>query len=154
LKLADHRFLFVNSHLAAHTKRVSARLANITKIKAELNLDTFLLKEDPRNEEADIADRFDSVFWCGDRKSANQICRNLRLMIVNFRLDMSRLHAQWLVEQKSEFQVQFLGYSLILDYSELLMWDQLRGVMKDPDNNPFPGFLEGPIDFPPTFKVR
>jgi hypothetical protein len=23
------------------------------------------------------------------------------LMIVNFRLDMSRLHAQWLVEQKS-----------------------------------------------------
>jgi hypothetical protein len=34
------------------------------------------------------------------------------------------------------------------------MWDQLRGVMKDPDNNPFPGFEEGPIDFPPTFKVR
>jgi hypothetical protein len=33
------------------------------------------------------------------------------------------------------------------------MWDQLRGVMKDPDNNPFPGFAEGPIDFPPTFKV-
>ena len=33
------------------------------------------------------------------------------------------------------------------------MWDQLRGVMKDPDNNPFPGFEEGPIDFPPTFKV-
>ena len=68
LKLADHRFLFVNSHLAAHTKRVSARLANIIKIKAELNLDTFLPKDDPRNEEEDIADRFDSVFWCGDRK--------------------------------------------------------------------------------------
>jgi hypothetical protein len=66
LKLADHRFLFVNSHLAAHTKRVSARLANIVKIKAELNLDTFLPKDDPRNNEADIADRFDSVFWCGD----------------------------------------------------------------------------------------
>jgi hypothetical protein len=55
--------------LAAHTKRVSARLANIIKIKAELNLDTFLPKDDPRNEEKDIADRFDSVFWCGDRKS-------------------------------------------------------------------------------------
>ena len=42
---------------------------------------------------------------------------------------------------------------LMSDYPELLMWDQLRGVMKDPDNNPFPGFSEGPIDFPPTFKV-
>ena len=39
------------------------------------------------------------------------------------------------------------------DYPELLMWDQLRGVMKDPDNNPFPGFCEAPIDFAPTFKV-
>jgi hypothetical protein len=42
----------------------------------------------------------------------------------------------------------------MIDYPELLMWDQLRGVMKDPDNNPFPGFSEGPIDFPPTFKVK
>jgi len=42
---------------------------------------------------------------------------------------------------------------LIPDYPELLMWDQLRGVMKDPDNNPFPGFSEAPIDFAPTFKV-
>jgi hypothetical protein len=66
LKLADHRFLFVNSHLAAHTKRVSARLANIEKIKSELVLDTFLPKDDPRSQEVDLADRFDSVFWCGD----------------------------------------------------------------------------------------
>jgi hypothetical protein len=42
---------------------------------------------------------------------------------------------------------------LMADYPELLMWDQLRGVMKDPDNNPFPGFSEAPIDFAPTFKV-
>lgn len=49
-KLADHRFLFVNSHLAAHTTRVSARLANIAKIKSELRLDCFLPKEDPRNQ--------------------------------------------------------------------------------------------------------
>lgn len=88
--------------MAAHTKRVSARLANIIKIKAELNLDTFLPKDDPRNDEADIADRFDSVFWCGDCKfhpNGIDVCR--MLMVVNFRLDMSRLHAQWLVEQKS-----------------------------------------------------
>lgn len=51
LKLADHRFLFVNSHLAAHTGRVSARLANIEKIKDELDLDHFLPKDDPRSSE-------------------------------------------------------------------------------------------------------
>jgi hypothetical protein len=48
LKLADHTFLFVNSHLAAHTGRNSARIANISKIKAELRLDCFLPKDDPR----------------------------------------------------------------------------------------------------------
>jgi hypothetical protein len=106
LKLANHRFLFVNSHLAAHTKRVSARLANIIKIKAELNLDTFLPKDDPRNDEPDIADRFDSVFWCGDREFP---VNHRVLMIVNFRLDMSRLHAQWLVEQKSMIFVSFFA---------------------------------------------
>lgn len=88
LKLADHRFLFVNSHLAAHTSRQQARLENIEKIKRELHLDTFLPKDDPRLEEKDITDRFDTVFWCGD---------------LNFRTDLSRLHAEWLVEQKSQF---------------------------------------------------
>jgi hypothetical protein len=32
------------------------------------------------------------------------------------------------------------------------MWDQLRNAMKHESTNPFPGFDEGPIDFPPTFK--
>lgn len=69
LKLADHRFLFVNSHLAAHTDRQAARLANIAKIKSELRLDCFLPKDDPRAQAEDIADRFDTVFWCGDCES-------------------------------------------------------------------------------------
>lgn len=34
----------------------------------------------------------------------------------------------------------------------MLMWDQLRNAMRDPATNPFPGFLEADIDFPPTFK--
>ncbi|WWD01539.1 hypothetical protein V866_008484 [Kwoniella sp. B9012] len=123
LKLADHRFLFVNSHLAAHTGRMHARLSNIAKIKSELRLDCFLPKDDPRAAAEDITDRFDTVFWCGD---------------LNFRLELSRLHADWLIEQKK--------------YSELLMWDQLKLAMKDPNLNPFPGFEEGPIDFPCTFK--
>ena len=88
VKLADRRFLFVNSHLAAHTKGVDARLANVAKIKNELRVNTFLPKCDPRHTEADLTDRFDTVFWCGD---------------LNFRLDVSRLHAEWLIEQKSMY---------------------------------------------------
>jgi hypothetical protein len=123
VKLANHRFLFINSHLAAHTTRVDARIANIEKIKSELRLDCFLPKEDPRSELEDLTERFDTVFWCGD---------------LNFRLDLTRLHAEWLVEQKK--------------YQEALMWDQLRNVMRDPTQNPLPGFEEHEIDFPPTFK--
>lgn len=123
IKLAGHRLLFVNSHLAAHTDKLSARLSNINKIKSELRLDCFLPKDDPRHSLPDISDRFDTVFWCGD---------------LNFRLDLSRLHAEWLVEQRK--------------YAEALMWDQLKVVMKDAGRNPFPGFEEAVIDFPPTFK--
>ncbi|RXK38371.1 hypothetical protein M231_04413 [Tremella mesenterica] len=123
LKLADHTFLFVNSHLAAHTSRQHARLANIEKIKSDLRLDCFLPKDDPRANEKDITDKFDTVFWCGD---------------LNFRVDLSRLHAEWLVEQKK--------------YAEALMWDQLRNAMMNSSSNPFPGFQEATIDFPPTFK--
>lgn len=98
-------------------------MANIAKIKADLRLDAFLPHDDPRNSAEDITEKFDTIFWCGD---------------LNFRLDMSRLHAEWLVEQKK--------------YQEALTWDQLKLVMADPNLNPFPGFEEGPIDFPPTFK--
>ena len=114
MKLADRRFLFVNSHLAAHSSRVSARSSNIAKIKSELRLDTFLPKDDPRNSLEgemghsvqtesslkDLTDRFDSVFWCGDREYL--VVPRSVLNSVNFRLELSRLHAEWLVEQKSE----------------------------------------------------
>jgi hypothetical protein len=43
-------------------------MANIAKIKSELSLDCFLPKDDPRATAKDLTDRFDSVFWCGDRK--------------------------------------------------------------------------------------
>lgn len=109
LKLANHRFLFVNSHLAAHTARNSARMSNIAKIKNDLQLDCFLPKSDPSSTEADISDRFDTVFWCGDCKSGQRVDftisnrADLRSdRTVNFRLDVSRVHAEWLVEQKSK----------------------------------------------------
>lgn len=68
LKLKGHRLLFVNAHLAAHAERNDARLANISKIKSELNLDCFLPPDDPRAALEDITDRFDTTFWCGDRE--------------------------------------------------------------------------------------
>lgn len=79
---------------------------------------------------------------------------------MNFRLDVSRVHAEWLVEQKSEeyaasvWSVSFrqLFADTRAEYDEALTWDQLKIAMKDPSKSPFPGFEEGPINFPPTFK--
>jgi hypothetical protein len=68
---------------------------------------------------------------------------------VNFRLDLSRLHAEWLIEQKSGSRS---SPTLNIEYAEALLWDQLRNAMKHAETNPLPGFEEGPIDFPPTFK--
>jgi hypothetical protein len=121
LNMAGHRFLFINSHLAAHAHRVEARIANIAKIKSELHLDCFLPDSDPRAKQKDITDRYDTVFWMGD---------------LNFRLDISRLHADWLVSRK--------------EYAQALEFDQLRNAMVRGDV--FDGFSEAPIDFAPTFK--
>jgi hypothetical protein len=121
LNMAGHRFLFINSHLAAHAHRVEARIANIAKIKSELHLDCFLPDSDPRAKQKDITDRYDTVFWMGD---------------LNFRLDISRLHADWLVSRK--------------EYAQALEFDQLRNAMIRGDV--FDGFSEAPIDFAPTFK--
>lgn len=121
LNMAGHRFLFVNSHLAAHAHKVEARIANVAKIKSELHLDCFLPESDPRAKAEDITDRYDTVFWMGD---------------LNFRLDISRLHADWLVSRK--------------EYAQALEFDQLRNAMIR--GEVFDGFSEAPIDFAPTFK--
>ncbi len=121
LNMCGHRLLFVNSHLAAHTRRMEARMANVEKIRNELHLQSFLPPTDPSNQAEDIEDRFDTVFWFGD---------------LNFRLDVSRLHADWLINRR--------------EYKQALEFDQLRNVMHQGDL--FAGYHEGPIDFPPTFK--
>jgi hypothetical protein len=61
-------------------------------------LDCFLPKDDPRSELEDITDRFDTTFWMGDCESGWSIVTD---DVVNFRLDLTRLHAEWLIEQKS-----------------------------------------------------
>ncbi|EJD49680.1 DNase I-like protein [Auricularia subglabra TFB-10046 SS5] len=119
------RLLFINAHLAAHGERAHLRLANLQKIKNELNVETFLKPDDPRNLAEDITDRFDHTFLFGD---------------LNYRLDISRLHADWLMSQK--------------DYATALKFDQLRKEMgpESENSSAFRGFQEGQINFPPTFK--
>ncbi|KAF9448611.1 DNase I-like protein [Macrolepiota fuliginosa MF-IS2] len=113
--------LFLNAHLAAHGSRVNHRLANLSKIKAELSVDSYLGHDDPRIMAEDLTDRFDYTFVFGD---------------LNFRLDITRIHADWLISQK--------------EYAQALHFDQLRKLMAG--GKAFVGFEEGTINFPPTFK--
>ncbi|KAF8876732.1 hypothetical protein BD779DRAFT_1559597 [Infundibulicybe gibba] len=114
--------LFLNAHLAGNARgKVHHRLANFSKIKTELSVDDFLAADDPRMVAEDLTDRFDYTFLCGD---------------LNFRLDISRLHADWLISRQ--------------EYAQALAFDQLRNIMAN--GYAFSGFNEGAIDFPPTFK--
>jgi hypothetical protein len=64
--------------------------------------------------------------------------RSSTICVTNsFRLDLSRLHADWLLKSK--------------DFAKALEFDQLRKVMAGGDNV-FEGFEEAGIDFAPTFK--
>lgn len=126
---AGLRFLFLSAHLAAHQTNVSARKQNIVKIKEELDIDHFSdhIEDEQLREQLedldDVTDRFDACFWFGD---------------LNFRLDISRLHADWLLQSKS--------------YNVLLEFDQLKTLLKE-RNSCLKGFREAPIDFAPTYKV-
>ncbi|KAI0029113.1 hypothetical protein K488DRAFT_89071 [Vararia minispora EC-137] len=121
LRMADSTFLFLNAHLAAHEGRLPNRLANMAKIKAELSVDDFLPAGDPRALSEDVTDRFDYTFLCGD---------------LNFRLDISRLHADWLISRG--------------EFAQALAFDQLYNIMRN--GQAFVGFAEATINFPPTFK--
>ncbi|KAG8213211.1 hypothetical protein J3R82DRAFT_11676 [Butyriboletus roseoflavus] len=123
LKIDGSTFLFLNAHLAAHEGKVHHRLANLAKIKAELAVDDFLQPHDPRTTREDITDRFDYTFLCGD---------------LNFRLDITRLHADWLISRH--------------EYAQAFAFDQLKRQMET--NSAFLSFQEAPIDFPPTFKYN
>lgn len=121
IKLGESRLLFVNSHLAAHASKVDARVANIKKISTDLVVDSYLPSEDPRNKLPDVTQRFDYSFWFGD---------------LNFRIDTTRKHADWLIMNKL--------------YHQALEFDQLRKLLRD--RRVFEGYREEPIRFPPTYK--
>lgn len=100
LHIGRTRLLFVNAHLAAHVRKMDARIANIKRIQQELRVDTFLPPDDPRNGLSDVTEKFDYCFWCGD---------------LNFRVDITRAQADALITEKS--------------YDCALESDQLRKVL-------------------------
>ncbi|BGP28309.1 hypothetical protein JCM10296v2_000041 [Rhodotorula toruloides] len=125
LNFASTRLLFVSAHLAAHASGFEIRKANAQKILDELGgqIDDFWRDEGRMGPKPKrLVDRFDQTFFIGD---------------LNFRLNISRLHADWLVRGK--------------DYETALRFDQLRSVMDEPDSV-FRGFHEAPIKFGPTYK--
>ena len=98
--------LFANAHLATHEGRAQYRLYNLAKIKVvptysilwshllmviqgELTVDDFLSNDDRRLMGEDLTDRFDYTF----------IFRDL-----DFRLEISRLHADWLISRRDYAQ--------------------------------------------------
>lgn len=89
---------------------------------------------------SDLTDKFDHTFICGD---------------LNFRLDVSRLHADWLISRKGEglwFPSSPAGFltKIFLEYQRALEFDELSRLLRtDPA---FHGFAESTINFPPTFK--
>lgn len=121
INLDGTTLLFVNAHLAAHEERSQNRLANISKIKSELQVNDFLSQNDSRIMAEDLTDKFDHTFWFGD---------------LNFRLDLTRKHADWLIARQ--------------DYNQALTFDQLRPHLQM--NGALYGFHEADINFPPTFK--
>ncbi|KAI5981953.1 DNase I-like protein [Pisolithus albus] len=121
LKIDGSTFLFLNAHLAAHEGKVQHRLANLSKIKSEIAVDDFLPPGDPRAT--------------AEGKRHRQIRLYLLFGDLNFRLDITRLHADWLICRQ--------------EYAQALAFDQLKQQMNGPA---FSGFHEASIDFPPTFK--
>ncbi|TDL25516.1 DNase I-like protein [Rickenella mellea] len=113
--------LFINAHLAAHEEKVNDRLDNMNKIKSELKVDDFLNQDDSRVMAEDLTDKFDHAFIFGD---------------LNFRLDITRIHADWLIGRR--------------EFEQALAFDQLLNSMKGGAG--FVGFNEAHINFPPTFK--
>ncbi|GAA5828009.1 hypothetical protein JCM11251_005689 [Rhodosporidiobolus azoricus] len=123
LLFASHRLLFISAHLAAHASGLEIRKANALKILEEMDVDDFWEqsgKVGPKPRE--LSERFDQTFFMGD---------------LNFRLSISRLHADWLFRGK--------------DIATALRFDQLKAVLAEA-NGVFKGFSEGDIKFPPSYK--
>lgn len=143
------RMLFVTAHMAAHVKNIEARDSDFWRIATELEVQApprFLpqnLKQQDTDKDDDdgrslLMDSMDRVFFCGD---------------LNYRVDLPREIAEYHIsrmeklekvdDEESRRQTEALRL-------ELLRHDQL--LCSIAEERAFPGFAEGIITFPPTFK--
>jgi hypothetical protein len=137
------RMLFVTSHLAAHVKNFEARDADFWRVASELEVQAppqFLTPK--ATEEVStgsyLMDSMDRIFFCGD---------------LNYRVDLAREHAEYTVSQISRLVESGDAESIEKAEDlrlELLRHDQLLCTIAE--ERAFPGFSEGKINFPPTFK--
>jgi hypothetical protein len=137
------RMLFVTAHMAAHVKNAEARDSDFWRIASELEVQapsSFLPPQHPDAESngSYLLNSMDRIFFCGD---------------LNYRVDLPREAAEY-----SVFRIKELSGSNDPQSKakadqirqQLLRYDQLRASIAE--ERAFPGFSEGKITFPPTFK--
>ncbi|GAB0497030.1 hypothetical protein MMPV_008353 [Pyropia vietnamensis] len=128
LTIDDTTLCFVSSHLAAHEgpKFLRERNAQAQEILRSIDRAVPALHS------------FDHLFWMGD---------------LNYRLDLSRVvpeAADWQHARKWKWVRRRIAAG---NYGDLLKADELIGEMQG-NNCVFGRFVEGPLEFMPTFKVH
>ena len=147
------RMLFVTAHMAAHVKNIEARNNDYWRIANELEdqAPSGFLPPRPANKfnpegagaaepgsGSHLMDSMDHVFFCGD---------------LNYRIDLPRELAEHTVSEmvvQSETSAGNSSREVETLREKLLLHDQLLQTISD--GRSFPGFAEGKISFPPTFK--
>ncbi|GKY99670.1 inositol polyphosphate 5-phosphatase [Mayamaea pseudoterrestris] len=141
------KMMFITAHMAAHVKNVEARDLDFWRIVSELESQAppqFLSAKKQATQRDDgansiLLDSADRIFFCGD---------------LNYRLELPR--------EEAEFSTSLIQNYLANDASpeQRRIADKLRASMLEHDQllhaiaeeRAFPGFVEGRIKFPPTFK--
>lgn len=146
------KMLFVASHMAAHVKNTDARNMDYWRIASELEAQAPPQFLQPKNQDSPpkageerkdgsgtyLMESVDRAFFCGD---------------LNYRLDVPREVAEFTVSEMK--RLLSLGDKEATQQAEklrleLIRHDQLHQAIAE--SAAFPGFSEGKINFPPTFK--
>jgi hypothetical protein len=151
------KMLFVTAHMAAHVHNSGARDSDFWRIMSELEAqapDNFLdvqeqatqIEETSQKAGTQLLESMDYVFFCGD---------------LNYRLDLPResvelsvskiIKLQQSIKNSRDMNVRSRTKSELMSVvQQLLKHDQLKTSIVE--GRAFPGFAEGCITFPPTFK--
>lgn len=131
LTLDDTTFCFICSHLAAHEGAKFLQQRNDDVVEIMRNIERNKVHGLP------AIHQFNHVFWMGD---------------LNYRLDVRRAIPAAVTWSHEERWSYVLGLVAKRRYEELAKLDELIHEMAE--ERVFAGFAEGPIRFPPTFKVN